>query len=202
KPPKPQGFGEPFSTGDVTLPPVPPRVAERPFFLSAPVPADVLDDEPTTQEMPAIGDVLVHRSPEQPPGEQPVKGPAPLFTPRSRAAAEPVYRMPAEPVQEPGPAPVLEPGPEAVQEPVDFGTALVRELERDLALDPVRAARRPRPTDGKNAVRKTGARPSGKKKKKRRRERHHDWAWELIGFLICVAIAMIVFFSVPMFMGP
>ena len=50
--------------------------------------------------------------------------------------------------------------------------------------------------------------PKGRKphpakgRKKQRRRRHHDWAWELIGFLICVAIAMIVFFSVPMIITP
>ncbi|MEU0569872.1 hypothetical protein ABZ297_31460 [Nonomuraea sp. NPDC005983] len=33
--------------------------------------------------------------------------------------------------------------------------------------------------------------------KRWREERHHDWAWEVAGFLVCVAIAMIVFFSVP-----
>ncbi|MFC4112497.1 RNA polymerase sigma factor [Nonomuraea zeae] len=38
-------------------------------------------------------------------------------------------------------------------------------------------------------------------KQRRRKNRHYDWAWELIGFLICVAIAMIVFFSVPTFLG-
>ncbi|MER5322119.1 hypothetical protein [Streptosporangium roseum] len=32
--------------------------------------------------------------------------------------------------------------------------------------------------------------------------RHHDWVWELIGFLICVAIAMIVFFAVPTIVTP
>lgn len=31
---------------------------------------------------------------------------------------------------------------------------------------------------------------------------HHDWAWELIGFVIAVAIAMIVFFAVPMMTTP
>ncbi|WP_406312303.1 hypothetical protein OHA77_27285 [Streptosporangium sp. NBC_01639] len=30
-----------------------------------------------------------------------------------------------------------------------------------------------------------------------RGERHHDWVWELVGFLVCVAIAMIVFFLMP-----
>ncbi|WP_440069273.1 hypothetical protein [Streptosporangium sp. OZ121] len=31
---------------------------------------------------------------------------------------------------------------------------------------------------------------------------HHDWAWELIGFVIAVTIAMIVFFAVPMMSTP
>ncbi|WP_433433880.1 hypothetical protein [Nonomuraea sp. CA-141351] len=43
------------------------------------------------------------------------------------------------------------------------------------------------------------ARPT---KVRRRKDRHFDWAWEAVGFLICVAIAMIVFFSVPMFVHP
>ncbi|MFF4775062.1 hypothetical protein ACFY05_19600 [Microtetraspora fusca] len=36
----------------------------------------------------------------------------------------------------------------------------------------------------------------------KRRERHYDWAWEAIGFLICVAIAMLVFFSMQTFVTP
>ncbi|MDP9865368.1 MULTISPECIES: RNA polymerase sigma factor [Streptosporangium] len=32
--------------------------------------------------------------------------------------------------------------------------------------------------------------------------RHRDWVWEVIGFLICVAIAMIVFFTVPTIVTP
>ncbi|MEV4187451.1 hypothetical protein AB0J28_39085, partial [Streptosporangium canum] len=34
------------------------------------------------------------------------------------------------------------------------------------------------------------------------RHRHYDWIWELVGFLICVAIAMIVFFAVPTIVTP
>ncbi|MEV6866968.1 hypothetical protein AB0M44_39000 [Streptosporangium subroseum] len=34
------------------------------------------------------------------------------------------------------------------------------------------------------------------------RRHHHDWAWELIGFVIALAIAMIVFFAVPMLGTP
>jgi DNA-directed RNA polymerase specialized sigma24 family protein len=36
-----------------------------------------------------------------------------------------------------------------------------------------------------------------KRKKAKSGERHYDWLWELVGFLICLAIALIVFFSVP-----
>ncbi|MFG1754029.1 hypothetical protein [Streptosporangium sandarakinum] len=31
----------------------------------------------------------------------------------------------------------------------------------------------------------------------RHAERHHDWIWEFVGFLVCVAIAVIVFLAVP-----
>ncbi|GIH72193.1 RNA polymerase sigma factor [Sphaerimonospora thailandensis] len=34
-------------------------------------------------------------------------------------------------------------------------------------------------------------------KRVRNRDRHYDWAWELVGFLICLAIALIVFFALP-----
>ncbi|MET8159824.1 hypothetical protein ABZT47_25935 [Sphaerisporangium sp. NPDC005289] len=33
-------------------------------------------------------------------------------------------------------------------------------------------------------------------------EHHYDWLWELAGFLLCVAIAMLVFFAVPTIVTP
>jgi hypothetical protein len=67
------------------------------------------------------------------------------------------------------------------------------------------------------ATRQTGKQPSGKSGKsgkpvrkggaaatrgrKPRRGRHHDWAWEAVGFLVCVAVAMAVFFAMPAFFG-
>ena len=30
------------------------------------------------------------------------------------------------------------------------------------------------------------------------REQHYDWVWELAGFVICLAIAMLVFFTMPL----
>ncbi|NUR83995.1 MAG: hypothetical protein HOY71_07905, partial [Nonomuraea sp.] len=122
-----------------------PKIGYRPtprmMPLSAPVPADVLDDDPVTQDLPAIGDVLVASA-----------APGSLFRPPPR---EPVYRMP-EPVAEEPPPVVAEPAPEPV----------VRR--------PIRV----------------------------RKERHYDWAWELIGFLACVAIALAVFFSIPSIVHP
>ena len=34
------------------------------------------------------------------------------------------------------------------------------------------------------------------------REHHYDWLWEVAGFVLCVAIAMIVFFAMPMISTP
>ncbi|GAA4536030.1 hypothetical protein [Nonomuraea ferruginea] len=65
-----------------------------------------------------------------------------------------------------------------------------------LATKPRPALRKPQAQKGRKPS------PAKNRKKKKRRNRHHDWAWELIGFLICVAIAMIVFFSVPMILKP
>ncbi|GII55796.1 hypothetical protein Pth03_41850 [Planotetraspora thailandica] len=38
-------------------------------------------------------------------------------------------------------------------------------------------------------------------KRKNKGDRHYDWLWELVGFLVCVAIALIVFFSLPGIVG-
>ncbi|MFC7648104.1 hypothetical protein ACFQX6_52280 [Streptosporangium lutulentum] len=50
--------------------------------------------------------------------------------------------------------------------------------------------------------------PAGKRTRHRHKmikyseRHHHDWAWELIGFVIALAIAMLVFFAVPMIGTP
>ncbi|MEV8634008.1 hypothetical protein AB0395_20350 [Streptosporangium sp. NPDC051023] len=44
-----------------------------------------------------------------------------------------------------------------------------------------------------------------RRRQARKTEQHHDWAWELFGFVICVicvAIAMLVFFAVPTIVTP
>ncbi|MEV1241538.1 hypothetical protein [Nonomuraea sp. NPDC049750] len=127
---------------------------KRPFTLSASIPGDVLDDEPITEELPAIGDILVHKGEAREPGA--------FFVPRT-AAREPIYRLPA-----PLPFP-----------PTVDDLPIVDDLPEDLPDVPDVPRARVRP---------------GK-------DRHHDWAWELVGFLVCVAIAMIVFFAVPLIIG-
>ncbi|WP_182885960.1 RNA polymerase sigma factor [Microbispora sp. H10885] len=42
----------------------------------------------------------------------------------------------------------------------------------------------------------TGVRPAGKGPRKKS-DRHYDWLWEVVGFLICLIIALVVFFTVP-----
>ncbi|MBO4272975.1 hypothetical protein, partial [Microbispora triticiradicis] len=42
----------------------------------------------------------------------------------------------------------------------------------------------------------TGVRPTGKGPR-RKSDRHYDWLWEVAGFLICLIIALVVFFTVP-----
>ncbi|WP_433497763.1 hypothetical protein ACQP1K_22965 [Sphaerimonospora sp. CA-214678] len=39
-------------------------------------------------------------------------------------------------------------------------------------------------------------------KRVRNRDRHYDWAWELVGFLICLAITLLVFFALPNLITP
>ncbi|WP_336205919.1 hypothetical protein [Nonomuraea sp. LPB2021202275-12-8] len=199
----------------------PPRKApvERPFIMPSPVPADVLDDLPRVQEPPATGDVIV-------PGDA-----GRLFTPRS-AAAEPVYRMPLpEPAAHPRTEAVRPQAeePEArVEEPraaarpriaPEGAQSETRQSEprmADTRKPPAQRSGAQRPGAGRPAGKKPGAQgtavrkparprqgpPARRPGKKKRRQRHHDWAWELIGFGICVVIAMIVFFSVPMIISP
>ncbi|WP_101787832.1 RNA polymerase sigma factor [Nonomuraea indica] len=279
---------------------------ERPFYLPRPIPADVLDDEPETLELPAVTDVAAHADP----GHAGRARPGSLFTPREQAtppqrAAEPVYRMPVMPAPTgpqdlsapPGgpaarggtafqdlaatpdptasrestasrglapsryfsPAPVApspQAAPEGKAEQDGHATGAARADERKAdALDrwagafeaparrsAARSATRPsarkageragdrsgeqagdrsgeqsRGRTGERSARRPGGRMPGRsaepgrparkggaagpRGRRPRRDRHHDWAWEAIGFLVCVAIAMAVFFSTPSVFG-
>ncbi|HEX4813705.1 MAG TPA: hypothetical protein VFV66_13230 [Nonomuraea sp.] len=177
-------------------------------------------------------DVLVHKGPARPfrsPHQEeadPILDTAPLFRPRPKPS-EPIYRLPpahqdgeptatataprqdhasnrppaqhdpAErpPAQEgsPRPAPAQEGMTSQTRARESAGRPVPAQQESLLAPRPVRS----RPTPKRRPDR--FVRPG---KTRRRGERHYDWAWEAIGFLVCVAIAMIVFFSVPMLVDP
>jgi DNA-directed RNA polymerase specialized sigma24 family protein len=155
--------------------------------------------------------------------EEPLQEAAPLFKPRAKPGSksggkhggkpggkrggqseEPVYRLPMteEPREEP---PVAEPfGGPSLAKP-SLGRPSPGEPGRLSAGGPLRAGQGPSSMLDPRPIR---ARPMPKRrpvvtrrpqKQRRRRDRHYDWAWELIGFLVCVVIAMIVFFSVPIF---
>ncbi|MGW0807069.1 hypothetical protein [Nonomuraea sp. NPDC002799] len=181
----PNDSPEPFATGDVLLPRTSGRSAPQPFTVPP-----RRQPWPVTAPLPEgprpADDVLVHKGPARPlqpssRADEPVRDAAPLFQPRAKPA-EPVYRMP-EPVEE----------QEAATDELPVVSVRPAEVSSFLAPRPVRT--RP-PTKRRPEVTR---RPE---KARRRRNRHYDWAWEVVGFLICVAIAMIVFFSVPSFMNP
>ncbi|GGO64860.1 sigma-70 family RNA polymerase sigma factor [Nonomuraea cavernae] len=204
------------------------RPRERPFFLSAPV----RDDVRPAAEPHATGDVLIHRGPVTPPpaGEGPPgdlfapKRPAdePVYR----------MPLPEEFTRPPDPPRARQTGARDTGAPKrsDGSPSSTRSTSRpptdraaergDRKIDDAQRpsgpqARRPsgaqarRPVAGQRgkAVPKPGARKPGKPgkpkpKARKRRRGHHDWAWELVGFLLCVAIAMIVFFSMPSLIGP
>lgn len=62
---------------------------------------------------------------------------------------------------------------------------------------PARRARSAAAAGKTHAVPDTPARQRRRSKRARNRDRHYDWAWELIGLLICLAFALLVFYLVP-----
>ncbi|MGV9327807.1 hypothetical protein [Streptosporangium sandarakinum] len=73
------------------------------------------------------------------------------------------------------------------------GAAAVTGVRADVPETSARASRTARP--GGRAGGRSHRRP--RRRPGRHAERHHDWVWEFVGFLICVAIAVIVFLAVP-----
>ncbi|GAA3565485.1 hypothetical protein GCM10022419_052670 [Nonomuraea rosea] len=124
---------------------------------------------------------------------------------RGGQSEEPVYRLPMteEPREEP---PAAEPfGGPSLAKP-SLGRPSPGEPGRLSAGGPLRAAGQgpssmldPRPIRARPMPKRRPVVTRRPQKQRRRRDRHYDWAWELIGFLVCVVIAMIVFFSVPIF---
>ncbi|WP_346110561.1 hypothetical protein [Nonomuraea maheshkhaliensis] len=182
------------------------RAAEpaiRPASGPAEWPGDVLSDEPPLgfARGPAAkpADKLVSRSADGPPAARSAAGPGlrPVAKPEARPAAKPATRSGAKP----GAKPSGKPGAKPAEEPVyrlpgrrdEPGRETPKRPDSLLAPRPVRARPVPkrRPDDG---------RPP--KMVRRKKDHHYDWIWEAVGFLLCVAIAMIVFFSMPIFTSP
>ncbi|WP_405141308.1 hypothetical protein OG589_30220 [Sphaerisporangium sp. NBC_01403] len=74
----------------------------------------------------------------------------------------------------------------------------------DGSTEPATAVSVPKQAAAAENAPERGARPRRHERPKpiKLGEHHYDWLWELAGFILCVAIAMIVFFSVPTIVTP
>ncbi|MBG0832220.1 sigma-70 family RNA polymerase sigma factor [Planomonospora sp. ID67723] len=148
--------------------------------------------------------------------------------PRPRRPRRPQPRV-AMPLSAPIPADILESNPPRLDYPVpgELFRPLAPETRAALAYTDKLVASAPREAPGEAAsgisrepevsreiveviAREESGDPVGGGVRHRHRpvkpikrgEHHYDWAWELAGFLICLAIAMIVFFAVPTIVTP
>ncbi|MGN9839117.1 hypothetical protein ACTMTI_13445 [Nonomuraea sp. H19] len=169
-----------------------------PLFQPRPKPADPASRakpaEPISRPKPA--DPISRPKPAEPVSRtepaDPISRPKP---------ADPISRAkPAEPVSRPKPADSIsraKPAEPVYRMPLPWENDPADEKEEAFREEPSFLA--PRPVRARPVPKRRPENPAMTEKARRRKDRHFDWAWELIGFLICVAIAMIVFFSVPMF---
>ncbi|WP_043624494.1 RNA polymerase sigma factor [Nonomuraea candida] len=219
---------EPFATGDVILPkdapdpymtgdvlvhkgparPLPPpgRAAEGgdgrrlPPLDPQPAPEEFLrETRPEIRSEPRREAGAGSRRPSR--AEEPVRAPAaPLFQPREKPAAEPVYRLPE---RRENPKESHRDRPEPRKGPKEARKGEAGDGFRDrVAGSAASSVLAPRPVRARPAPKRRPESARPPKKTKRRKDRHHDWVWEVAGFLLCVAIAMIVFFSMPIFVDP
>ncbi|GLW06193.1 hypothetical protein Misp01_13230 [Microtetraspora sp. NBRC 13810] len=173
-----------------------PMPASRPAPLSAPLPADILD--------PVVFDPLALPGATSPPPEAAAPPeattPGDLFTPAAKRSrvAEPVYLMPLPAV----PAPRA-PGTEAQDEAPEEITDVFAVIDLPPEPDPEPGAAPAASASPATSRPRGGARRSRRKLKPIKvGERHYDWAWEVIGLVVALAIAMIVFFAVPGIITP
>ncbi|TDC05243.1 hypothetical protein E1267_20165 [Nonomuraea longispora] len=220
--PEPDGPG-PFATGDVILP----KDAPDPYMTgdvlvhkgpARPAPPPSRGEDEAREAAPLF-------RPRARSGGNATAGPAAAPS-RSAAPSEPVYRLPDQqqaPLDEAPESAVHQSEPPTLGHPTRRNPAhqpsggLEQPARKSSMLgprsgEPSEASARgtsarkdggmlaPRPVRARPAPKRRPA-PVGPRKVRRRRERHYDWVWELVGFLMCVAIAMIVFFSVPIFNG-
>jgi hypothetical protein len=141
----------------------------------APTPADVLD-VPVEKAAP-------------PPAVDPLRSPGP-------ASAAPVLAWPPSAVPAvPGSLVPASESPESSQESESLEAAGADDAQGAEAIGSGTRRRRFLP-------RSTRSRRHEKLKPIKMGEHHYDWLWELAGLLIAIAIALIVFFSVPMIITP
>ncbi|GIH24828.1 hypothetical protein Aph01nite_31380 [Acrocarpospora phusangensis] len=114
----------------------------------------------------------------------------------------------AEPAEKPGTVEQVEPDEMVLVEPIRIeatlpvrddddlptGTTTVDDTPSALARAVQAGMEHERP---KRPERKRKVKPA-----KQPADRHYDWLWELVGFAICLAIALLVFFSVPTLVTP
>ncbi|GAA4578597.1 hypothetical protein GCM10023194_01900 [Planotetraspora phitsanulokensis] len=134
-------------------------------------------------------------APAPAPASPPAPAPAPTPAPSEADATFDAFR-PAEP--DPAPSagisaapPVMPAVTAAKPAPAEPAAPVQPESEPAAAVEP--------------KAPEQAAKPEGRPKKRKKaktRDRHYDWVWELVGFLICLAIALIVFFSVPTIVTP
>ncbi|GLX07244.1 hypothetical protein [Microbispora sp. NBRC 16548] len=161
-------------------------------------------------------------SPLTPPSEAlfPAAPPMDTFTSAPQEAERPAEpSLPAEPFVAAEPflaaeeSPAETDGEHAAEASATETGALVHPAAAAVPVPPAAASRRPgrkhtagRSTGSKHAGRSSGGGDSaGKGMSKGRRvkgDRHFDWLWEVVGILICLIIALIVFFYVPTVFTP
>ncbi|MFC6081531.1 RNA polymerase sigma factor [Sphaerisporangium aureirubrum] len=140
--------------------------------------------------------------------------------PVAARAAEPVTAPPADLLSDPEP-PVADPQPPvadagappvtgqptgtAVPDTAPEGSETVPEADSGAVLAALTRTAEPRAAKSSRGT--MGPRPRQPRQHKRPKpikvgEHHYDWLWELVGFILCVAIALGVFFAVPTIVTP
>ncbi|XVQ84603.1 hypothetical protein ACQP2K_38230 [Microbispora siamensis] len=153
-------------------------------------------------------------APLTPPAESllPAAPPVDVFAPAPREAERPAEQLaePFLPAEEP---PAEADGERAAEEPPAKTDILVHPAAAAVPVPAPAASRRPsrrntasRKTASRNTGSKHAGKPSGGNGAGRGRrvkgDRHYDWLWEVVGILICLIIALVVFFNVPTVFTP
>ncbi|MEU6429264.1 hypothetical protein ABZ860_25490 [Microbispora sp. NPDC046973] len=153
---------------------------------------------------------------EEPSDDAPLAPPSEALVP----AAPPMDVFAPAPQEAERPAEPFLPAEEPQAETDGARAADTSATEADALVHPAAAAvpvpravtsRRPsrkhagRPSGGGSGTSKSRGTSKGKGTSKGRRvkgERHYDWLWEVVGILICLIIALVVFFNVPTVFTP